>query len=455
MQAFLEALVNNTASYLLILLFSGCLLALLVRASTTALYDPWALQQIQTAFATSAVILMWQAGIINSSLAIYHISATIAFLVCAGSAFKRITLKQYFHRRVKRGALNSMTVMLLIIFVLAQLSAWMLAGIPILLESRLNAFSSGGGIGVLSRIISFTSVSVIFLSVLRIGTSPKNKIKFLDGFVLIFSVFASVANGSKTSILLTVLIILMSNWIFQRTFLGYVAPTVSKKKLVAFACGLSVLVLIPMAFEMTRDSESAIGGPLSALALRLVFSGDGYMWLYGDDYLSFVKVSSPIALLFSDFLGVTRIVPWDQLPVHPGLQIYQDLYPFSDAIRGPNVRVDAFGLLFGNMLIGVIFSAALGSLFGVLRAWLFRVKSAAFFLPAIYLFIQAPALFVDPLLGVTALVNAGFGTAIVVLTVVLIGKDPFGTGVLCIRRNDRNLADAPPAPTRPLCEQKS
>ena len=243
------------------------------------------------------------------------------------------------------------------------------------------------------------------------------------------------------------LLILTAHWIFRHLFQDYVAPKVPRKKLVALAVILGVLMLVPVAVELARDSETTIGGPLEAVAIRLILSGDGYMWMYGDDYLSTVTVRSPTALLFADFLGVTRLVPWDQLPVHPGLQVFQILFPDRDEIRGPNLRVDAFGLLYGSMVFGVIFSALLGCVFGLLRGWLFRARSTLLFLPAAYLFFQAPAFLVDPLLGVTALVNTGFAMIIVAVALAFVGTEPFAAGTRTrFRRLKAAVRAAPLAP---------
>lgn len=429
MQAFLQALASNPQWYLLALLLSTAGVALLVRPSMTTLYDPWALQQVQTIFASAAVIFMWIEDIINPSLMIYHVAALSSFLLCAGFFFRQTIRSCWVSRRVQPRALNSLRGVMLAIFVVSQLGAWALAGIPLFLESRLDAFSSGGGIGILSRIVSFTSFATAFLTVLRVGIANRKRLNLTDGFVLAFTIVASVANASKTNIVLTLLIILMSHWIFQHVIQDYAAPRVSRKKLISLALVLGTLVLVPVAVDMTRDSGVEATGPLEAVFIRLIFSGDGYMWMYGDDYLSKITVNSPTALLFADFLGVTRLMSWDQLPVHPGLQIFQDLFPDSDSIRGPNLRVDTFGLLYGSMVFGVIFAAFLGAVFGLLRGWLFKARSAVFFLPAAYMFFQAPTFLVDPLLGVTALVNTAFAMAIVVFAVSLVGKDPFGAGM--------------------------
>lgn len=429
MQAFFEAFASNVQGYMLALLLTAAAVAVLARPSITASYDPWAVQQVQTVFASAAVVFMWMANIIKPSLFVYHVAALGAFLYCAGMCY-RLTIRTYYGARtVRPQALCSLRAIFLCLFVVSQLSAWALGGIPLFLESRLNAFSSGGGIGVLSRIISFTSFAALFLTVLRVGISTRKRVSFSDAFVLFFIILASVANGSKTNIILTLLLILTSNWIFRRVFHAYGPPSVSRKKLVVLALTLGALVLVPVMVEQLQVSEASVVGPFEALGVRLILSGDGYMWMYGDNYLSAVRVDSPTALLFADFLGVTRLVPWSQLPVHPGLQIFQDLFPNSDAIRGPNLRVDAFGLLYGSITFGVIFAATLGAFFGLLRAWLFKVWSAMFFLPASYLFFQSPTFMVDPLLGVTTLVNTAFAMVITGLAVSLVGRDPFGAGV--------------------------
>lgn len=428
MQAFLQALANNPQWYGLALLLSAVGVIALVRPSITAFYDPWAFQQVQTIFATAAVIFMWMENIIAPSLMLYHSAAMACFLIFAGLTFHQGIQRCRVARYVRPRSLESLRTVLLWLFVVSQIGAWAMAGIPLFLESRLDAFSGGGGIGVLSRIISFTSFATVFLTVLRVGVSSHQRLNVTDIVILTFTILASVANASKTNIVLILLIILMSHWFFQRLVRNYTAPRVSRKKLVGFALVLVALLLIPVAVEMTRNSSVSAAGPFEATFIRLIFSGDGYMWMYGDDYLSRVIVDSPTALLFADFLGVTRLMSWDQLPIHPGLQIFQDLFPGSDSIRGPNLRVDTFGLLYGNMAFGVVFAAVLGGVFGWLRSWLFKARGALSFLPAAYIFFQAPAFLVDPLLGVTALVNTAFGVAIMALAITLAGRDPFGAG---------------------------
>ena len=442
MQTFLDALADSPQWYVLALLLSATGIVLLAKASTATWYDPWALQQVQTIFATAAVIFMGIAGVIKPSLLIYHIVAISCFLLCAGQCFKQAVRVHWGARRVKQSPLSSLRTALFLLFVGAQLGAWALGGIPIFLESRLDAFSSGGGIGVLSRIISFTSFAALFLTVLRVGVSRRKKLSFTDWLVLLFIVISSVANASKTSIVLTLFIILMSHWFFKHLFQDYEAPRISFQKFAVLGLILGFLFLLPVAIEQARGGvDPTVGGPLVAVAFRLIFSGDGYMWMYGDDYLSYVKVSNPTALFFADFLGATRLVPWDQLPVHPGLQIYRDLFPDSDAIKGPNIRVDAFGLLYGSMVFGTFFSALLGGLFGLLRTWVFKVRSAILFVPAAYLFFQAPTFIVDPVLGITAVVNTIFAIITMIMAVALIGQDPFGSGARAMYRDfhvDRN-----------------
>lgn len=427
MQAFFQALVSNPEWYLFALLLSAVTIALLARSSITTLFDPWAVQQVFTIFASAAVILLWMAGAINDSLMFYHVAAISSFLICAGLVFQQTTKTYWALRKVHPRALTALRNVLLYIFLASQLGAWAIGGIPIFLESRLNAFSSGGGVGILSRIISFTSFACVFLTVLRIGVVEHKRVNFTDVFVFAFAVLAAVASASKSNILMILLVVMTSDWIFKHLIKDYVALAVSKRKILVFAAILGLLTLVPLAVELAHRPELA-GGVVEAFVIRLVLSGDVYMWMYADDYLSAVTVRSPTALLFTDFLGVTRLASWDQLPVHPGLQVFQMLYPDRDEIRGPNMRVDAFGLLYGSMLFGVVFSALLGGLFGLMRGWLFRVRNPLLFLPAAYLFFQSPAFFTDPLLGVTTLVNTVFSIVIVAVAVAILGRPPVVSG---------------------------
>ena len=444
MDACLDQIFNHPWWYLIAVLLSLFVGVLLARPSIITFYDPWALQQIPTAFASADIIFMWYKGIIESYIAAYYILATSVFFICASLSFRKMTRIQFVQRAVSVGHLNVLRSLTLFIFVSVQLIAWALAGLPILLESRLDSFAGGGGIGILSRIISFTSIAVIFLTVLRIGTSPLKKVNLTDCFVLIFSIISSVVNGSKTNIIMIPIIIMMSHWISLYNFRGYVAPSIPKKYFTLIGVLITLLLFVPLYFEIKQDTQSKLNNPLEGLIFRLILSGDVYMWFYGDHFDQYIEVNSPTALLFSDFLGVTRLLPWDKLPIHPGVQIYKHLFPDSGAIRGPNMRVDIFGLLYGNMFVGFIVSALIGCFFGFIRSLIFRVKSGALFLPAVYLFFQAPFFLVDPLLGVTAVVNACFLFFLVMLMIKIIRADPFGkdaTIIYAIKRTNTSVSN--------------
>lgn len=413
MNSFFAEFESGFGLYLALLAISTVFYVLLSKPSSLAWFDPWVTQQVLAAFASTVVSFMAWYGIVPLWVAAYHWTAMLAFYGMAGLSLKASRGSPRPLRAPRWHEVATLKRQAFMLYVLAQIAAWATAGVPLLLASRLDAFAGGSGLGLLSRAISFLSVTVVFLNILEVGLRPRRGARTGDWLVLGFMVMAVVLNASKSNIVFTILFALTCDRVCSYLYPTYRPLNISRAAYVkAFAV---VGSLLAFAFLMDVRSSDEGSNPLYQLGVRLLLSGDGYLWFYGDDYLKTVTVGSPTKLLLADFLGSTRLVAWSDLPVHPGLQVFQDLFPDSDSIRGPNVRVDTFGLLFGNAWAGLLFCTASGTLFGLCRAAVFRWRSLAMQCVAIYMFLESPQLLVDPVLGVTMFVNATLGAALMAI----------------------------------------
>jgi hypothetical protein len=412
--AFFLALAGHVPLYAAMVLLAGIGYWLAVRPSALAWYDPWAAQQVLSAFASAAVLFMWSVDIIDGQTAAYHVAAIAGFCGVAAWVFRWLLAKELPGPEVDPDALIDLRHPLFLLFSVSQLLAWVLSGIPLLLESRLDAFAAGDGSGLLSRLVAFSSIATLFLTVLAMGLSPERRIRLGDLAVVGAVTVASVLSGSKSNIVFVALYLLTSDLLCRRLFPTRYRPLqVPRRAVWVGVAAVGLLMLVPLLRESEPAGDEAFGGPVGALAARLVLSGDGYIWSYGDRYVDEMGVSSPTTLLFSDVLGMFRLVRWEALPVHPGLALYRELMPGSESVKGPNIRVDLFGLLYGSMALGLAFSCAVGAAFGAARSTVFHARTAPGILTGVFLFMSVPALLVDPALGVTVLVNAaiGFGVA--------------------------------------------
>lgn len=410
MDDYLYALAADPLAYagILALVLVACLLG--SRRAVIGLTDPWLAQQLLTACASAAVLFLWWIGKISLGVALYHIAAVALFYAIAAYHPPRWLAKRQLRRRPAWRCTAEHTSRLqfavFVTLVLAQLALWSITGLPVLLASRLDAAATGGGLGVLTRVISVFSTVTIFLTVLRLGQRKAGYKPLRDISIVGTILLMQVANGSKSSIFFTIFYFLSCDWICGLVSAGHKSVVVSRKLLVVTLAALTLLALVPIVLENLFYDTGLSSSALVQFVFRIVLSGDSYIHFYGDNHIAQVSRVSPSLLLASDFLGTLRLVPRQLLPMHPGISLYQELFPFSDSIKGPNLRIDIFGLLFGNWLSGLVFVALAAGVFRWMRSQVFRARGLATLLVSAHLFLSAPAVFIDPTLAMVVLFNS-------------------------------------------------
>jgi hypothetical protein len=131
--------------------------------------------------------------------------------------------------------------------------------------------------------------------------------------------------------------------------------------------------------------------PLIHLAMRIVNTGDVYMYAYPNAFLEQMNTANPFMALFKDFIGMLRIVPWEELPEHIGLQLYQTIYN-TDLIAGPNAMHNVFGLHYFGPIWSVYFSFILGVVVSFLRNELYRKTAPSVMGMVVYTLLASNAL---------------------------------------------------------------
>lgn len=412
MDDYLYAIADQPFAYAGILAVVLAAYLLGARRACIGLADPWFAQQLLTACASSAVLFMWWIGKVSAGTAAYHVVAAMLFYAIAAYRPPR-WLAQQVRRRRRRpawhfGAEHTARLQLAVFLtlVVSQLALWSITGLPVLLASRLDAAATGGGLGVLTRLISVFSTVTIFLTVLRIGQRGRDYSPVRDALIIGVILLMQVANGSKSSIFFTIFYFLSCDWLCSVVSSGHRSVVVSKKLLALTLAAVAMLALVPIIIENLFYSTGLSDSALVQFAFRIVLSGDSYIHFYGENYIAQIGRISPTLLLASDTLGTLRLVPRELLPVHPGILLYQDLFPYSDSIKGPNMRLDIYGLMFGGWFGGLIFVALAACGFRWMRSQVFRARGLATLLVAVHLFLSAPAVFIDPTLASVVLFNA-------------------------------------------------
>ncbi len=256
-----------------------------------------------------------------------------------------------------------------VLFVASQLSAYAVTGLPIFLESRLEAFATGGGFGFISRIILVTSsISLVcaFYRLLMLRLSRASRA--FDYGVVLFCIAVAIVSGSKGALLALVFTVSLSMF-FARRFHGAIHAEARVRRFLLALIGLA----FPVAF-VTIYLQAGIDNPLelaSVVAMRFFQTGEIYFMVYPGDVLQRLQDGNGLLALFYSPLGSLRLVPREYLPVNLGLQAFWYHYDTS-LLAGPNARHNVFGLHYFGPLLSVVFSFLLGLVFSLARNTTYR-----------------------------------------------------------------------------------
>ena len=372
LNSFFQLVFDNPGLYLTYLLLSSLAYAFIFRKYIYSLFDPFILLVISICFGTADVFMMYH----NDHISTYYFRS----YACTQALFILgfLLIRPIKPPSAKQGATwqlrkpNDLRVTVLyyvaaITFVASQMTSFVVAGIPLLMESRLMIYRESGGVGILGRIIAVTSVITIFLLLDRHFARQKRPLaaKLFDTFMGLFTVVALLSSGAKSALLGIVFLGFYYEFFF-RNFRGY-AETI--KKIKSLQRKLLILAVIGAFAVITVDlamTDNASLNPLLLMILRFVQSGDIYMYAYPDSALEMMTWNNPLTVVFTDVLGLLRIIPWANLPENLGSQLYQ-YFVASDQIIGPNPVHNVFGLFYFGYFGSMLYSFAMGFFLSFIR----------------------------------------------------------------------------------------
>lgn len=256
-----------------------------------------------------------------------------------------------------------------LLFVVSQLSVYAVTGLPIFLESRLEAFATGGGFGFLSRVILVTSSIALVCAFYRLLMMRRSRLsRAFDHGVVLFCIAVAIVSGSKGALLSLVFTVSLAIF-YARRFHGAVQAEARVRRIFLALIGLA----FPVAFA-TIYLQAGIDNPLelaSVVAMRFFQTGEIYFMVYPGDVLQRLPDGNGLLALFYSPLGSLRLVPREYLPVNLGLQAFWYHYDTS-LLAGPNARHNVFGLHYFGPYLSVVFSFLLGLLFSLVRNTTYR-----------------------------------------------------------------------------------
>jgi hypothetical protein len=260
------------------------------------------------------------------------------------------------------------------LFVVLNLVVYAIAGIPLLMENRLEIYRIGGGIGIISRALDVLLIIVVYylLELYRQkGWGPREWACLLT--VMVFQVLS----GAKSAVLTVVFITSLHAYCSGMTGAGMRGIDRLLTRLFVFAVvGLFITAQVQIA-----DIE--IGGKslnlLDQVMLRMVNNGDAFMYAYPDAVVEQLEGSRPFVALFREYIAFFRLAPPEDLPLHIGSQLVK-FFQGEESNFQTNAKHNLFGYIHFGLIGAIFYSFALGAMISIVRYKLlqFRNKSSMF-----------------------------------------------------------------------------
>lgn len=347
---FYNLVFENYILYTLLLIIVSVFFYKIGRKYTHTLFDPLILTLISVAFTTVVPFFLYFTGKINLGITLYFTLAHLAFWVAFSiPAKKQITFSRFVITDEKNIA-YSLYIIFLLIYLSLTIISYIVLGIPLFKESRLEVYS-GSGLGIFARIIPFAQFYCIFYSFYFWKDSKK--ISFRKA-VVIFSFFifliTGILSGSRSSF-----------FVFIFVYWGYsyflLKDTKNLKKLYKF---LFIGFLITLFSFVLKSEDYDVLTGLSSFGLRVISSGDNYYMALPNDIWKNVVTGPWYSHLFLGLLGPLRIINAAFVPSPIGYQLVWAVNPSLDGLAtGPLSSPALLGLLYFNWG-GVIFSFLMG-----------------------------------------------------------------------------------------------
>jgi oligosaccharide repeat unit polymerase len=367
---------------------------LLLRRYIYSIFDPLLFYAVLSAMGGSVVLYLYHFDLIGSYYFVSYLLTQAAFL----GAFLLIKPARPPRRPTRSpqglysGPIKVLYPLSVVLFVSSQLLVYSITGLPLFLESRLEAFAGGGGYGLFSRVIFVTSIVSLSLAFYRVLiVDRKASSRLFDYLVIAFSVAAAIVSGSKGALLALIFTVSLSLFFAGRF---YPVQQVERKMRRFFLLVLALSFPVAIGAIYVQAGIDEVGDLVSALMMRFLQTGDIFFMVYPNDILERLRDGNGLLALFYSPLGSLRLVDRDLLPVNLGLQAFWYHYD-TDLLSGPNARHNVFGLHYFGPVMAVAFSFLLGWLFSVARNTAYRRLPATPVGMVVYTLLVSCAIFIE------------------------------------------------------------
>ena len=377
-------------------------------------FDPLRLYLLSAAFTAVVPAFLYATDTIDFNIAAYFTLAQILFwLIFLLFAKKKLLLSRKTLTNEKNSAFILYLAFLTLYFVSICLS-YMMLGIPIFKESRLDTYT-GSGLGILERLMPFFQVYCIFYSFYlwknSSGFSNKRILTILSFFLFAIT---GVLSGSRSSF-----------FIFLFVFWGYSYYYVRDTEAIKNKYKFIVLgIVISLATFSIQSGTYNILASMSSFGLRAISSGDNYYMALPNDMYKQVKTGPWFNHLFYGLLGPLHIINGNGMPPPIGFQLTWLVNP---SLYGQSTGPLSSPALLGYVYFGwggLLFSAVMGMFVSLV---IFRLptllpKGIISSILSTYIYIEMLSFIGDPCLGMAFLFDIILNSTILIMLILLINK---------------------------------
>lgn len=373
---FIEILFLNIPEYLIIVLITSIVYYLIFRKYIFSLFDPLLFGNIVSSiFATSTVIFLYKQKKIQDIYFINYLITLVIFWTIFYFFGKRIDNKysirfKYKTKRIVESQSQKLIIdndfftfyeVFAIMNIFIQLFFYVMTGIPLFMNSRLEVTIKGGPlIAILSRIKPLFETTSIFMTfyVLTYTHGTKRIFgKFYFGCIFLFYFLS----GSRS---------VFFSLIFEYAVFVYFTQK-SNKFGIKFFTNVKIFLLMIVALLFTLIIFAIQGGSnffdaFTSLFVRFTAYGDAYVYGYVNDNLLKVEKVNLLYFIFGDFLDTFRL-SMGKRALGYGFALNNIVYNITNSVSGPNSRFNLVTYSYFGFKGSIIAAFIFGSIFAFTR----------------------------------------------------------------------------------------
>ncbi|GIB64883.1 hypothetical protein VCSRO188_2716 [Vibrio cholerae] len=356
-----EFFVNNfdLLTYLLILPVVSFIYLIVFGRNCFGLLDPFSYYLFFSIMACTTGLFVVFNTDVSDAIKVQYVFTQILFLLGYYIFSHRKNISSG-NLKISSDSVDEVTVEIFAIFlsvavIFLQLYVYYRSGLPILSHSRLD-FSGGDFMTLL--LLRFKAVfffPLVFSLYIMMFQSRKNILKRLSKIIILFFITFSILDGSKSALIIFLLI--FGFYAYLSKSYGYMLPYKFLRKFGLLILFLSVLVALLIVYI-----SEGTANVFMLIFSRFVMAGDVFYMAYPHDiYKQFSPASEWYISIFSSPASWFGLVNSSDVPSPLGFDL-MSYHEGVDMSKGPNPRMNVFGLVYVGYYGSFFYAFIIGSI---------------------------------------------------------------------------------------------